>query len=99
MADIKVVISRLEKFAKANNCPQAIVDALELLKEQPQWIPVSKRMPETGERVLVLDALIPSFKVMRVDYRDSERRKTFACSNRVTHWMPLPKPPKEGDVE
>lgn len=73
-------------------------DALSLLKAQePGWISVKDRMPEKSGRYLVY---------AKEGERETHRtiapfQKAFHLSGRraywkVTHWMPLPEPPKEG---
>ena len=64
----------------------------------PQWIPCGERMPKKGERVLVWMACRKRASLTIAtwtgevwfhhvgDYHESD----------VSHWMPLPQPPKEG---
>lgn len=67
-----------------------------------KWIPVEARMPEAeygeSEDVLTIDSL----KVMRVAYFDggnwcypTGEVISTTCKFHITHWMPLPEPPKE----
>lgn len=67
-----------------------------------EWISVKDRLPKAGERVIATDGVM----VGEV-YMDSLRRvyrnggmctweSTFG--HHPTHWMPLPKPPKEEEV-
>ena len=64
---------------------------------KPKWIPVSERLPEKHERVIVCD--------VREDFRDAWEFEGEGWFNglwtlekeEVTHWMPLPEPPKEGE--
>ena len=70
--------------------------------ERSEWIPVTERLPEAeygeSEDVLTIDSL----KVMRVAYFDGgnwcfptgEPIETVT-EFPITHWMPLPEPPKE----
>lgn len=64
-----------------------------------EWISVKDRLPEIGERVLTLD------KRGRIGDREYYRFESgFICfrpdglvpGKDITHWMPLPEPPKEG---
>ena len=72
---------------------------------KPKWISVKDRLPEDEELVLILyknGAMFVGY--CGKQYCDFERRwriKTALNSTkllnlgRVTHWMPLPEPPKE----
>ena len=65
-----------------------------------EWIPVTERLPESGVNVLVScrefdEAIIgwynsdPEYCEWYGEYKLSEHRDVH-----VTHWMPLPEPPK-----
>lgn len=60
-----------------------------------QWIPCSERLPEDEETVL-------TYKNGRFEVQEYEKRRNgwisigwFWSLATVTHWMPLPEPPKE----
>ena len=67
-----------------------------------KWIPVTERLPEDDEVVLIAckigkmfvgyhKHLYPGCEVWRIlTARDSTKKITYT----VTHWMPLPEPPK-----
>lgn len=59
--------------------------------ERQRWLPCSERLPEAGEEVLVFSRS----RGIAVDYYD---RCLFGYAD-VTHWMPLPEPPEEGENE
>lgn len=67
------------------------------VKSLPKWIPVTERLPEEKDRYLTV-SIEPWFGTTVVDtMRWSgvwmyDGRQTEAT---VTHWMPLPEPPKE----
>lgn len=73
--------------------------------EKPRWIPVTERLPESvDDDVLVTDGEGCAVGYWRPDAQawDStdfgwlENRSEPPCGiHTVTHWMPLPKPPKE----
>ena len=87
---------------------QDIADALRLalaaLREQAErrWIPVTERLPKPFESVLAYipsEAPLPTVHESYIADHDEwvciltvERYKP----GEVTHWMPLPEPPKEG---
>ena len=73
-------------------------DAIEELSK-PRWIPVTERLPEAGERVLCYcRANIYEVMKMRTDgdwVHNDQVYDSAYMSGFVTHWMPLPEPPKE----
>ena len=58
------------------------------------WIPVSKRMPEPYEYVLVTDGF-DGCVVMRVNTDGYWGPTKSLYPGGITHWMPLPEPPQE----
>lgn len=64
-----------------------------------QWIPVTERLPEEGDRCL---CNVKSFAFPGSFYRTILRYSKVGFHDGcvyeegVTHWMPLPEPPKEG---
>ena len=65
---------------------------------KPKWIPVTERLPEHDyEDVLVCDR-----DLYWISFTKTKRNgeKYFVVDgNCVTHWMPLPEPPKEDKYE
>lgn len=72
-------------------------DEIMMLREQPQWIPVTERLPAEGERVLaaVEGAWVgEAYRDMRdVWMRSYGTPWDAAIGVSVTHWMPLPDAP------
>ena len=71
-----------------------------------QWIPVSERLPEEQATVFVLCKNGAVFSGYRFnDYENAVRWRIHTAlsstkllnKGRVTHWMLLPEPPKEGE--
>lgn len=59
-----------------------------------KWVPVTERLPAEDERVLVwLDASGISYT--QIDTDRLHKKKWRRWGKYVTHWMPLPEPPKE----
>lgn len=94
--------------AHCESCANATQEAIVMLQRRiakQKWIPVTKRLPDDEELVLILcknGAMFVGY--CGKQYVDFERRwriKTALNSTkllnlgRVTHWMPLPEPPKE----
>lgn len=70
-------------------------DAIEELSK-PRWIPVTERLPDAGERVLCYcRANIYEVMKMRTDGDWAYDTNHVYMHSFVTHWMPLPEPPKE----
>ena len=73
---------------------EAMNMAIAALREQPSWIPVDERLPEPDTDVLARR----SIGTMDVEvYHEDEVAWTWDGYSKgfVTHWMPLPEPPKE----
>ena len=70
-------------------------DAIEKVRimEEPRWIPVTERLPEKDTRVIVC-ASLPEGVHSDFIYEDGH----WFVSTGVTHWMPFPEPPKEGEI-
>lgn len=64
--------------------------------ERTRWIPCSERLPEVCKDTSYL-AYIPSFGAADIaDYHpDVDGWTVNGLPITVTHWMPLPEPPKE----
>ena len=66
--------------------------------ENKRWIPVTERLPELGDRCL---CLVKSFAFPGCKYHSILQYDKLGfiegCiyTDDVTHWMPLPEPPKE----
>ena len=58
-----------------------------------EWISVKDRLPDDGTKVL----LYLDYGMIEASWYDSSYYMPFW--NRVTHWMPLPEPPKEDEHE
>ncbi len=81
-----------------------------VVSDKPRWIPVTERLPENGQRCLVYTTThqIGCFaknleKVDKYDFRGEKHHGWYYLDSEwgfceilnVTHWMPLPEPPKE----
>ena len=60
-----------------------------------KWIPVSERLPERTGRYLVHHK--GGFIAERYFYEEAPERFVPYLNEPITHWMPLPKAPKEGE--
>ena len=73
---------------------EALEKELAALREQQRWIPVTERLPEGMKPVIVCR----SGERVQHGYKDvGDWWKVYGTRvKKVTHWMPLPEPPKEG---
>lgn len=66
----------------------------------PCWIPVTERLPKQGKRYLVVRydyvTETPFVDILWHDAHDLWWNRLYKGQYNVTHWMPLPEPPKEG---
>ena len=96
-------------MCKPELCNDAIA-CIDQLEKKTKWISVEERMPEHGTDVLVLTApgtLSLGQNCVVAEYIHPRMEKSGVFINfyagyddknilAVTHWMPLPEPPKEG---
>lgn len=70
---------------------------------EEKWIPVTERLPEQGKQYLVMryDSVTktPFIDILWHDAHDLWWNRLYKGQYAVTHWMPLPEPPKEDDNE
>ena len=57
---------------------------------KPKWIPVTERLPESHEKVLICSIIGNQYVAQRLRGHFYVDGNTVATS----HWMPLPEPPK-----
>lgn len=83
-------VLRLEAELKAKGRTEM---SLPSAKSKIEWISVDERLPEDNERVLCFDPTLAESNLGAVSVQFG-----WCCKRRnlsVTHWMPLPEPPKQ----
>lgn len=99
----------LDEAAAALEQLQAENDRLKEEVQQMRWIPVEERLPEEGKRCLLYT---PCDRILCVGYYAGKdewqhrhkwrlvtaMRSTQTLTKKVTHWLPLPKAPKEDNL-
>lgn len=100
----------IEQLWEETNTPASILTCLgywitraqQLESRAREWVSVEERLPEEGQEVDILvdtGGEYPSNRTTEVQYDDGGfyhemcRGKVYV-EDRVTHWMPLPEPPK-----
>lgn len=77
---------------------QGCIEIIKQLPEDDGWIPATERLPEEFVSVLVHipgESPLPTVKETYLAGRQWYTRFDIYTSEEVTHWMPLPEPPKE----
>ena len=80
---------------------KGIADIIRIAAE-PDWIPVSERLPANGQAVLLYDPCVPDDdSIALVVFSEGEWRSPSEEGRPMydyepTHWMPLPAPPTDG---
>ena len=64
-----------------------------IAKNKPKWIPVTERLPEKYVRVLVYSKATRMGR--GIDFTNADGN--WFSTQKVTHWMPLPESPKDGE--
>lgn len=86
-----------------NTCvKRQAADAIEELSK-PKWVPVTEALPEQGKRYLVIRfdkvTKTPFVDILWYDAYGLWWNRLYKGNYNVTHWMPLPEQPKEGERE
>ena len=85
----------IEELSKQNEkWEEAVKTALDFI---PCWIPVTERLPEDGQDILAVQNVGGEVRIVPANY---DRGVWYDCvfnrlAEHITHWMPLPEPPKE----
>ena len=79
---------------------EAFEMAIEALEHQPEWISVKDRLPPDNKYILTYTpnlavSIITQEYVTYYGEDDDEWNEYWSMRGNVTHWMPLPEPPKE----
>lgn len=93
-------LTPIAESASLERYKEALGLALYALREQEErrWIPVTELLPDPGDRVL---CVVKSFAFPGSKYYNILRYDRYGFNENgiytddVTHWMPLPEPPKE----
>ena len=96
-------IKELEKISWSDRGMEAIYMAIDILEQEPEWIPVTERLPEEGLTVLIFT----ESGDIEFGQRDENKWEWLAESisdywtraEEVIAWQPLPEPYKESDGE
>ena len=95
---------RCQEQTLASSADQIERDQKEIaeLREKQQWIPVTERMPERDIQVIgwYKDNPFSQYRLGVVAWNGNGWVFVYAHRyvTNVTHWMPLPKAPEEGDT-
>lgn len=84
-----------DNYPEDSGLMREAADAIEELSK-PRWIPVTERLPEPFENVLVANKRGKHYDIDKGWWNGSFfDRCAKGGYHSVTHWMPLPQPPKE----
>ena len=84
----------IEELSRENeSLAKSVIEASEILRKRKRWIPVTERLPEHGWYL----AYGPTIKMEVLHFHSAEEvwSSERYYNIEVTHWMPLPEPPKE----
>ena len=102
------VIQRHARYIDAADRIEAqqskIATLTEQVRAQDKWISVDVRLPELHQKVLIRIPVCEYFNIENGEYKGGGEFSGAWCDRRgkghcysVTHWMPLPTPPKEAE--
>lgn len=87
-----------ENYDGMDEVNEACRMGMEALKRN-RWIPCSERLPDENNRWVLCLCVSGAMEVLKFDYTmwnwDAQYPGRCYMENYVTHWMPLPEPPKD----
>ena len=100
------VVGNKDCFEEVNTAAAELIERLTAenaeLREKPRWIPVAERLPERDVQVLgwYKDNPFSQYRPGVVAWNGNGWVFVYAHRyvTNVTHWMPLPKAPEDGDT-
>ena len=100
------VVGNKDCFEEVNTAAAELIERLTaentVLREKQRWIPVTERMPERDVQVLgwYKDNPFSQYRPGVVAWNGNGWVFVYAHRyvTNVTHWMPLPKAPEDGDT-
>ena len=113
MADLDETIKAIDEWINDQNALDTkidaclVADALELLKEH-RWISITERLPKEKETVLLSDGydVLYGYITTKRDFilvDEALSKDNYLIKSKkhwgISHWMPLPKIPKDGEQE
>jgi hypothetical protein len=95
---IEELQATVEGYESSTNMALVEIDGETIIEFVPKWIPVSERLPVEFENVLVANKRGKHYDIDKAWWNGSffDRCAKGGYHN-ITHWMPLPQPPKEGE--
>ena len=90
----------VKSIAAARLIERLTAENAALWEKVPQWISVDDRRPKPGTRVLATDGVFvgEAYRTSADTWRRYDGIAMRDCiGSVVTHWMPLPKAPEEGE--
>lgn len=105
--EVQAYVSRLEnKIQKYDKAISRDIELIDWLRTMPQnrWISVKDRLPEIGKSVLIYYPKWDGDEIQVAKLEDDGMMFDICGefnigTGVITHWMPLPEPPKDGDAE
>ena len=88
---VSTLLSRIAEL-EAESEQLTAHDATE--RQDDKWIPVSERLPEVGEAVLIAYRIGRKWYIARARMNKEGQFRFTKNTKPVTHWMPLPEPPE-----
>lgn len=100
--DANALKASFEEDGHLSGYIEEYIDSAPTIDLAPKWISVKDRLPpDQGKKVLVVNGheYISVLALWKKEYGNKwtwiDERGHFKHTNDITHWMPLPEPPKE----